>query len=94
MIKELEFTQQGDAWIADVAVENDFNVHVETAGQKVAVVVELSTVADGKKSVKDSKLVDADGVFDEDYDVLIVPKYLRIRTTAPVARCVITVKEE
>ena len=92
MQRELTFqkvSEDGNSMVAQTVVEGDWNVHVETV-QKCQVVVSVSTVEDGKKAIKSVGVVGSDGVYDEDFDAIVYPKYVEIRTTSQVRAGYIT----
>ena len=88
---KLEFTKVDgtNAMVAQAVVNGDFNLHVEMV-QGGKVVVSVSTVADGKKAIKGVGNVSDDGVYDEDFDAIVYPKYVEIRTTSQVREGYIT----
>lgn len=80
---ELNFEQIGDSgtYEAEATVNADFNLHIEMA-KSGWVILSYSTVENEGYSVKDSCNVGADGVYDEDFDAIVYPKYVKVRTTA------------
>lgn len=95
MQTELEFKKisaDGSTMVAEAVVTNDFNIHIEME-DKGMVTVKISTVPDSALAVKDEKTIDKDSAFDEDYEVLVVPKYLHIKATSIVSKGILQVKE-
>lgn len=86
MQQELEFTkvsEDSNIMVAEAVVNGDFNLHVEMV-KSGKVIVSVSTVEGGKKAIKGVGDVGNDGVYDEDYDAIVYPKYVEVRTTSKV----------
>lgn len=87
----LEFTEIGTSgqYEAEATVNADYNLHVEMA-KSGQVILSQTTVQGESEAVKAVGSVGADGVFDEDFDAIVYPKYITVKTTALPKKGIIT----
>lgn len=89
---ELQFTKNADTnyWSADAVVTNDFNLHIELEGYGEGHI--FATTVEGRKKVCASSFhTGGDGLYEQDYDSKVFPKYLTIVVNKPVIKGYITV---
>ena len=94
MVQELNFTkiEGGHGYEAFAAVGNDFNIHLERINTG-SVTLYQSTVEDGKKAIQ-FHLSSAGDVWEEDFDNIVYPKFLRIVSSSMVRKGYITERED
>lgn len=74
---ELTFAKEGNKWVAEVEVTDDFNLHIEKGAGALS--VSQTSVAGGKyDNVPSLYMSIDDATMDRDVTALIYPKYLRI----------------
>lgn len=83
---DLSFTKQGDFYVATTSVNNDYNVHIELEDQGTVTVYHKTSGSEFAFVHNASGVV----VMDDDFDGIIYPKTIKITTTKPVAKCIIT----
>lgn len=95
MYKELEFnkitTKKGCYWEAECKVEADFAVHVERK-ELGRVHVDLTSI-EGKQFAM-AHVEQALEVFDKDFDAIVYPKWIRVRTWSEPTYGAVAEREE
>ena len=66
-----------------VTVEKDFALRVESDPTS-RVTLFVSSITGKQGQLKNSGVCDEEGIFDQDYDFIVYPKHITIRTTSPV----------
>lgn len=86
---ELQFNKNGNYYVAEFSVADNFNIHIEKSRGEVW--VEQKTIADGNfDSANSINIPTADAVWDFDIPVLVVPKYIRIKSEVLPTKAVVT----
>lgn len=88
---QLNFSQVGNVYVATAQVDSDYNIHLER--NKVGFIQLLhSTTQSGRKVFVKQWLAQELGGsdFDEDFDGLVYPKYLKIVSETEVTSGTIT----
>lgn len=76
-------TKPGYASETLVTVNSDFAIRVESS-PNARVAIFASSIAGKQGQLRYNGTCDDDGLFDQDYDFIVYPKHLTIRTTSPV----------
>lgn len=76
-------TKPGYVAETTVTVDGDFALRIESEPQ-AHVAIFASSVIGRQGQLKNNGVCDDEGVFDQDYDFIVYPKHLTIRTTSSV----------
>lgn len=85
----LNFSKQGDSYVAIFTATADFNIHIEKPNG--AIVVEQSSVEGAEYApIKDLNLGINNQVVDVDFAALVYPKYIRVKSATMPTMAVVT----
>lgn len=90
---EIQFTKQDELWVAEFEVTNDFNLHIErdTAGRLDI----YQRTAGGKyEYIYDLGYLNARVVYDDDFQALVYPKWIKIKSAVKPLIATITTDGE
>lgn len=88
----LEFRQEGKRWVAEFAVDKDFNLHIEKS-ENGSLVVYQRTTPEGKYDAIRINNESYDKVFDSDFVGVIYPKYIKVECASKPTMAIVTVSE-
>lgn len=90
---DLQFTKQGDKYVAEFSATSDFNLHLEKP-QGGDVKFFQSSVEGAKPApIRGVKFYKFDLFLDEDFTSLVYPKYIRIESEVEPTMAVVTFAE-
>lgn len=86
---ELQFTKEGEQYVAQFTATGDFNLHIEKSRGRVYML--QSTVENGRyDGVKGASWGKLEGTIDSDFTSLVYPKYIRIESEVEPTMAVVT----
>lgn len=86
---ELQFTQEGEQYVALFTATGDFNLHIEKPSGRIYLL--QSTVENGRyDGVKGASWGKLDGTIDTDFTGMVYPKYIRIESEVEPSVAVVT----
>jgi hypothetical protein len=88
-MKDIQFTKQGNTFVAEFEVNADFNLHIEKSRSGYLYMQQRST--SGKwDSVRNFQAADSDYIIDYDFTALVYPKQIRLVSEYAPTMCVLT----
>ena len=88
-MKEIQFNQYGNVFVADTECKNDFNLHIELSAYGTVTVYQKTA---GEKFALLHRQTSNERVIDVDFDGIIWPKQIKITSTCPTEKCLLTEK--
>ena len=86
---ELNFSKNGNVYVAEFEASSDFNLHVERVGEGSLTVLQ-SGVSGGMYEQAYSVSRYNGLVFDRDFGALVYPKYIKVVSDNPVTNATVT----
>lgn len=77
-MKDIQFTKQGNTYVAEFEVNADFNLHIEKSRSGYLYMQQRTSNVGQFDSVKNFQILDSDYIIDCDFSALIYPKQIRI----------------
>lgn len=88
-MKDIQFTKQGNTYVAEFEVNADFNLHIEKSRSGYLYMRQRST--SGKwDSVRNFQVAENDYIVDYDFTALVYPKQIRLVSEYAPTMCVLT----
>ena len=86
---DLNFTKQGNLYVADFTATSDFNIHIEKEEGYIHIL--QSTVEGGEYDyIKGLNISHLDPVIDMDFTAAVYPKYIRVKSRVMPTKAVVT----
>lgn len=95
MVQELEFQKiEGEeAYEAFATVNGDYAIHLERSDVGYVHIYQ-TTFPDTGYAEKYNSFEEIEELFDEDFDNIVYPKYVRIVSSSPVTKCLVKDNEQ
>ena len=84
---ELNFTKEGNKWVAEFEAPSDFNLHIEREQVAYINIMQRGS-SNGQYDL--SKSFSADKTFDYDFGALVYPKYIKVVSGSEVIKGEVT----
>ena len=84
---ELNFTKEGNKWVAEFEAPSDFNLHIEREQVAYINIMQRGS-SNGEYDL--AKSFSADKIFDYDFGALVYPKYIKVVSGSEVVKGEVT----